>query len=297
MGRDSRIGRVLNGWGWVTTVTVVCAFVSLTVAPAAFAADGIAALQSSVVFPQEVAGGPVLTEQLAVLNTGTTTLNLVQQASSGFVANLSSGTCAAALAPGAQCETSLTVGPGLTKSFAGSASSSFCSGACSTAVTATVPAIGIVDPADTLNTSPATLAFATTAVQELSQAQTITVTNGLVAMTLGTLEVSGVAPDDFVILHDSCSGTELSPGATCSFDVRFAPTATGARSATLTVQGTTLGNVYPTIALAGTGGSLPTGAIWLDRTCWRGRRDRRDRAGWRERAGWRDRAARSRGPG
>jgi hypothetical protein len=117
----------------------------------------------------------------------------------------------------------------------------------------------LVVPPDTLTRSPAALTFATTAMQELSQAQTVTVTNGLVAMTLGTIQVSGTDPDDFVVLHDSCSGTQLDPGATCTFDVRFAPTATRARAATLTVQGTTVGNVYPTVTLSGTGGSLATG--------------------------------------
>jgi hypothetical protein len=36
----------------------------------------------------------------------------------------------------------------------------------------------MVVPADALTRSPAKLAFATTAIQELSQAQTVTVTNG-----------------------------------------------------------------------------------------------------------------------
>jgi hypothetical protein len=79
-------------------------------------------------------------------------------------------------------------------------------------------------------------------------------------MTLGAVQVSGSAADDFVVLRDGCSGAALDPGTTCTFDVRFAPTPTGARAATLTVLGTTLGNPYPTIALTGIGAGLSTGA-------------------------------------
>jgi hypothetical protein len=253
-----RFGKVPALTAWVT-VLLTGSMVSLAAAPAALASDGIVPLQSGLDFGSVVAGTGPYTQGLTVLNSGTTTLRLTTQSSTGFAAGLDSGTCGAALAPGSQCAAQFTVTPGQLGPLSGTAGLAFCSGACSTSVAANVPATGLVLPADTLTRSPATLAFATTAVQELSQAQTETVTNGLVEMTLGTIQVSGSAADDFVVLRDTCSGAELGPGATCTFDVRFAPTATGARAATLTVQGTTLGNAYPTIALSGTGGSLPTG--------------------------------------
>ena len=47
----------------------------------------------------------------------------------------------------------------------------------------------MIVPADTLTRYPASVAFPTTAVQELSQPKTVTVTNGPVPMTPRTLRV------------------------------------------------------------------------------------------------------------
>jgi centrosomal CEP192-like protein len=246
-----------TGWG---AVLMILATASLTAAPAALAADAIAPLQSSLDFGRMVSGTGPYTKHLNAFNAGTTTLALLTQSESGFSVALGFGTCATALAPGSACAADFTFTPaGPTGPLSGTAGLGFCSGACGASVNFTVPMTAMVVPADTLTPSATTLAFGTTAQQELSQPQTVTVTNGMTQMTLGNLVLAGASADDFVLLRDGCSGAQLDPGATCSFDVRFAPTATGARAATLTVQGTTAGNPYPTIALSGTGGSLPTG--------------------------------------
>src|SRR5205807_656521 len=59
--------------------------------------------------------------------------------------------------------------------------------------------------------------------------------------------------DDFVISGEDCVGETILAGATCHVRVRFAPTATGARSGNLTIRSNA---ASPTvIALSGTGGS------------------------------------------
>jgi hypothetical protein len=248
---------------WVA-VLIAIAIASLSAAPAARAADAAGPLQSSVDFGRVVAGTGPYTRHVTVFNSGTTTLNILSQGATGLSLNIGFGSCILALAPGAECTANFTFNPAtgaVPGPQTGSVVLNFCSGACNMAtVTITLPSAADVVPADTLTGSPSTLTFAATATQELSQPQTVTVTNGLVPMTLATPSVSGADPDDFVVLHDTCSGAALDLGQTCTFDVRFAPTDTGARTATLTVQGTTLGNVYPTVALTGTGGSLPAGA-------------------------------------
>ncbi|MBX3275855.1 MAG: choice-of-anchor D domain-containing protein [Sandaracinaceae bacterium] len=65
--------------------------------------------------------------------------------------------------------------------------------------------------------------------------------------------IAGSNPADFPIVSggDGCSGTTLPGGGECTIAVRFAPVASGARSATLRVSGTPGG--VATSALSGTG--------------------------------------------
>lgn len=74
----------------------------------------------------------------------------------------------------------------------------------------------------------------------------------------GTATVAGAEAPDFLIVHDSCSGETISPGSTCQVTVRFAPSATGARSATLEVPSNDPSSPLE-VALSGQGGALPEG--------------------------------------
>jgi hypothetical protein len=111
--------------------------------------------------------------------------------------------------------------------------------------------------ADTLTLAPTSLPFTPTPLGASSPIQTVTLTNGSEKMSITKLSLSGTAPQDFVIEHDGCTGSDLAPGAKCSFDVSFAPGGTGARSATVTVEGATVGNPYPTLALSGVATGAP----------------------------------------
>jgi hypothetical protein len=107
---------------------------------------------------------------------------------------------------------------------------------------------------ETVIAGPERLSFGSVPARTQSAPQTVTLTNGSESTSIAGLSKSGPAADDFVIDADSCSGAVLPPHATCTFNLRFAPSQTGERDATLGVDGATLGNAYPSISLSGVGG-------------------------------------------
>ncbi len=106
-------------------------------------------------------------------------------------------------------------------------------------------AVSALTPGITAN--PATLSFAAQAEATESGAQTITLSStGNSPVTISSIALTG----DFVET-DSCSGQTIAVGGTCTVSVRFAPTATGARSGLLTVYANIAGGQV-TAALSGT---------------------------------------------
>ena len=104
-----------------------------------------------------------------------------------------------------------------------------------------------------LTLSSTSLTFAAQQVATLSAAQTVTVTStGNAPVTFTTLIVSG----DFTET-DNCVGQTLAVGSSCSVQVVFAPTATGARSGLLTIYANIPGG-QATVALNGTGTTAAT---------------------------------------
>jgi hypothetical protein len=88
-------------------------------------------------------------------------------------------------------------------------------------------------PAGTASASQGGLWFASRAVGTASPAKVLTVTNtGAGVLKVATAAVTSA---DFEISGDGCSGAKLLPGASCRLHVRFSPTASGPRRATLTV--------------------------------------------------------------
>ena len=103
----------------------------------------------------------------------------------------------------------------------------------------TVPISGTGE-ALTIVTTPAE--FGAITVGQTSLVQTLTVTN-VAANAVGPLASSraGNHPTEFVLGTDTCNGTTLAPAATCTIDVRFAPTVVGPRNALVRLMtGTTI---------------------------------------------------------
>jgi hypothetical protein len=126
---------------------------------------------------------------------------------------------------------------------------------------ANVPFGVAVDPGPpgTANASAPSIAFGTQALDTLGAAIPLTVTNtGHGGLDIGRVTVIGADPDEFLVSKDACSQSTLAIGASCTIHVRFGPSASGSRSATLSIS-----SDDPTsplqVSLTGAGGSLPQG--------------------------------------
>ena len=116
-------------------------------------------------------------------------------------------------------------------------------------------------PAGIASPSAASLSFGTQALGTLGPPETLSVTNtGHGHLTIDAARVTTGAVDDFLISSDTCSRRTLTIGATCSVRVRFGPSASGERQATLTLAGEDPASPLQ-IALQGTAGALPQGPV------------------------------------
>jgi cytochrome c553 len=107
--------------------------------------------------------------------------------------------------------------------------------------------------------SPASLAFASTTVGTTSAASTVTLSNtGNAALSLASIGIGGLQAAEFGLVGGgSCAaGGTVAAGASCTVLVSFAPQASGARSATLTLTHNAAGG-SSAVALSGTGAVAP----------------------------------------
>lgn len=108
--------------------------------------------------------------------------------------------------------------------------------------------------------TPPSLTFGSQAVGTTSAPQTITVANtGDANLFINSAAVPNTL--DFTVVSDGCSGLTLPAGASCDMSITFNPSATGTRTAALTVTDNAPGSPQ-TAPLAGTGtGTNPPLAI------------------------------------
>jgi hypothetical protein len=96
--------------------------------------------------------------------------------------------------------------------------------------------IGVV-PAPNISVSPTSLNFVQVIVGG-SSTKTVTVSNaGDGNLAIVTIALSGTNADHFSIptANDHCSNQTVLPSSSCTFDVKFSPTLTGCKSATLSI--------------------------------------------------------------
>lgn len=121
-----------------------------------------------------------------------------------------------------------------------------------------------VADAPIITADPTSVDFGDQAQGTSGTAQTIS----LSASTAGDLDIkniykTGADRSDFWVSNNDCGGS-IAAGESCDLDLRFNPSASGARAATLMVKLVNPVNseteVYELSTLAGNGGDLPTGA-------------------------------------
>ena len=103
-------------------------------------------------------------------------------------------------------------------------------------------------PSPSLSVSPSSLSFGSVATGSSSAAKTVTVTNtGSTGVEIDNVTASGPFTET-----DTCGGTLLAGGASCTVNAVFTPTATGAQSGTLTIASLAANNPV-NVSLSGTG--------------------------------------------
>ena len=158
-----------------------------------------------------------------------------------------SNNCGSAVLAGGSCTISLTFTPASAASF--SASVSVADNAAGSPQTATLSGTGVSATAGT-SFSPTSVAFGSQVILTSSAATPVTLTN----TGSGTLTVSGVAITGTNNTDFSQTNTcgSVAPSLTCTINVTFRPTATGARSANISVTDNAAGSPQ-TVPLTGTG--------------------------------------------
>lgn len=102
-------------------------------------------------------------------------------------------------------------------------------------------------------TSVSSLAFGRTRVGVTSSEQVVSLRNdGPGMLDVAAVTLGGSAPGDFAIASNGCAGVQLAPGASCAVSITFSPSATGARTASLTFVDDAVGGAQ-VVSLSGSG--------------------------------------------
>ncbi len=103
--------------------------------------------------------------------------------------------------------------------------------------------------------------FATQAMDTIGSPQSIVVSAQGGGAQITSMHLAGPGAQDFLVSADGCTGATVNSAthASCTIDVRFAPSQEGARSAMLVLASTASAGTLE-VPLTGTGGKLPAGA-------------------------------------
>jgi hypothetical protein len=212
---------------------------------------------SSLSFGSQTVGTTSAAKSSTLTNTGNAALTISGMSVTGTNAGdfAQSSNCPGSLAAGASCSISVTFTPGASGSR--SASVSIADNASGSPHTLALSGTGASapPPAPAVTLSPTSLSFGSQQVGTSSSSKSLTLTNsGNAALTISSIAVSGSNAADFA--QTNTCGSTLAAGASCSASVTFSPSATGSRSAGLTVTDNASGSPH-TATLSGTGTSAP----------------------------------------
>jgi hypothetical protein len=117
---------------------------------------------------------------------------------------------------------------------------------------------------NTIGLSSSTVTFSSQTVGTTSTGQMVTVTaNGNTAVIMAS--PAATASGDFQVSATTCSGMTLQPNGTCTVTVTFSPSATGARTGSLSVSSNASNNPQ-TANLTGTGSAAAAGTVTVTPT-------------------------------
>jgi hypothetical protein len=167
-----------------------------------------------------------------------------------------SNNCGTSLAPGASCTISLTFSPKSTGTRV--ATLNIATGSMGGRKSVSLDGVGVAGAIPAAGLSPASLAFGSQPVGTTSAGGTATLDNaGTGALSISGVTITGANPGDFAQANNC--GSSLAAGSTCTFSITFQPTASGSRSALLSVTDNSGGSPQ-TVSLAGTG-TVPSASL------------------------------------
>ncbi|HEX5683180.1 MAG TPA: choice-of-anchor D domain-containing protein [Ideonella sp.] len=210
---------------------------------------------SSLSFAQTTVGQTSATQTVTVRASRTAVLSNLAASVSGDFAR-SGGTCGSSLVAGGSC----TITAAFTPTAAGSRSGtlSISHSGLTTAVPIKLSGTGVAAAAPTISLDASSLAFGNQTVNTSSSAKTLTVSNtGSAALNFSAITLGGNAAADYSATGGCAVGTAVAAGGSCTLSLRFTPSATGSRSATLTLA-SDASNGNATVSLSGTGQATAT---------------------------------------
>lgn len=227
-------------------------------------APGVTLNPTSLSFGNQNVGTTSAAKSVALTNSGTAALIITSITVTGTNAGdfTQSNTCPispATLASGANCTISVTFTPSATG--ARSASVSISDNATGSPQSVALSGTGVVQaPAVTLN--PTGVNFGDQQLTTTSPPQTVSLTNsGTAALTITSIAISGTNAGDFAQTNTCpASPSTLAAGANCTISVTFSPSATGSRSASVTISDNAADSPQ-SVALTGNGVTFSPGVL------------------------------------
>jgi len=227
--------------------------------PAAGQSAGyLCTLPRALAFGSLVVGATSAPQTVTLTNEGNAAITL--DAASFSAAGFAASGCAAGtvLGPGQSCVLSLTFSPPAVTDYASTLSIPIAGEAQPYRIALSGTGSAATGPSPTL--SPTTATFASQTVGTTSAPKTLTLSNaGSGLATVNGLTMGGANPGDFARSGTCSLGTSLGAGASCTIALAFTPSATGTRSATLTVS--TDAGAVPVVTLSGTGAAAVPPAL------------------------------------
>jgi hypothetical protein len=216
---------------------------TLTGVGEAASGPAVTLVPTSLVFATQLVGTTSPAQTVTLTNTGSALLSITSIATTGDFKQTNN--CGTSVAAGASCTISVTFTPTTINTRTGTV-----------AVTDNAPAspqtVSLTGTGTYVTWSPASLNFGTVPVGTSSPPQTITFTNNAsTTLTIKTVTITG--PDNKDYSQTNTCGTSLPRHSSCTITVTFTPTATGLRTADVTVSDFLGGNTTQNIPLSGTG--------------------------------------------
>ena len=203
---------------------------------------------TSLTFASTAVGASSASQTVVMTNSGTASLSIGSIAVTGVNASsfVFANGCGTSLAVGANCTIHGHFAP--TKTGALTAAITIIDSAATSPQTITLSGTGLTPP---VTLSATSLSFGSVAVNTASGSQTVVMTNtGTATLAITSITVTGTGASSFVFANNC--GTSLAVGANCTIHGHFAPTATGAVTAAVTITDSATGSPQ-SIRLSGTG--------------------------------------------